>query len=144
VIQLRETRAGWDESTRQRQRCGGAIPTQAFEAPAPSDSLVARAQNSLDLSGSPFRPDKPASPVAKSSNVHGSGIGVGGFLGMRRLSMAIVAGQSIKFRVETPFGKENVPLCPRNCGASSIPQYWDFYVGFGCRPSSARDTARDL
>jgi hypothetical protein len=53
--------------------------------------------------------------------------------------MAILAGQSMKFRVETPFGKENVPLCPRNCGASSIPQYWDFYVGFGCRHSSARD-----
>jgi len=36
-----------DESARQRQRCGGSIPTQAFEAPTPSDSLVAQAQNSL-------------------------------------------------------------------------------------------------
>jgi hypothetical protein len=56
VIQLRETRAEPKTSLPGNvSAVGGAIPTQAFEAPAPSGSLVAQAQDSLDLSGSPFQ-----------------------------------------------------------------------------------------
>jgi hypothetical protein len=59
--------------------------------------------------------------------VHGSGIGVGGVLEMTRLSMAIVAGQSMKFRVETPFGKENV-LSMRDL---SFPHVRLFFLSHG-------------
>lgn len=55
MTQLRETRAECKTSLPSHVSSGRAIPTQAFEAPAPSGSLVAQAQNSLDLSGFPFQ-----------------------------------------------------------------------------------------
>src|SRR6266478_1450873 len=69
------------------------------------------------LSSRQRRPPSPSMPTPISVMLAGSGVVVV----IWRLSMPMVAGQSINSSFVTPLGKYQVPLCPRNCGATSVP-----------------------